>query len=45
MNLNPSPDVVREFQVQTGSYSAEMGGGQINIITKQWTTRLAGSFS
>jgi len=36
-NLSPSPDAVQEFQVETGSYSAEMGGaggGQINIVTR-----------
>jgi hypothetical protein len=35
-NLSPSPDSVKEFQVETSSYTAEMGGaggGQINIIT------------
>ena len=45
-NFSPSPDAVREFQVQTGSYNAEMGGaggGQINIITKQGTSRLHGT--
>jgi len=38
MNLSLSPDAVQEFQVQTGSYSAELGGaggGQVNIITRQ----------
>lgn len=35
-NLSPAPDAVREFQVETSSYTADMGGaggGQINIVT------------
>jgi hypothetical protein len=45
-NFSPSPDSVREFQVQTGSYRAEMGGaggGQINIITRAGTSRYHGT--
>jgi hypothetical protein len=35
-NLSPSPDAVQEFQVETSSYTADMGGaggGQVNIVT------------
>ncbi len=45
-NLSLSPDAVREFQVQTGAYSSELGGaggGQINIVTKSGTSQLHGT--
>ena len=45
-NISLSPDVVREFQVQTGSYSAELGGaggGQVNIVTRGGTSRYHGA--
>ena len=55
-NLSPSPDVVQEFEVETGSYAADMGGaggGQINIVTRsgssmtddQGTVRVDHSFA
>ena len=46
MNFSPSPDSVEEFQVQTGSYSAELGGaggGQINIVSRQGSAQFHGT--
>ena len=45
-NLSLSPDAVQEFQVETGSYSADMGGaggGQINIVTRSGSGHFHGT--
>jgi len=45
-NLSPSPDSVMEFQVETSSYTADMGGaggGQINIVTRAGTNQYHGT--
>ncbi len=46
LNLSPSPDAVQEFDVKTGSYPAEMGGGgggQVNIVTRSGTAQFHGT--
>src|SRR5206468_1681935 len=46
-NLSPSPDAVKEFQVETSSYTADMGGaggGQINIVTHSGSSQYHGTF-
>ena len=45
-NLSASPDAVQEFQVQIGSYAAEMGGaggGQVNVVTRSGSSSLHGT--
>ncbi|HKV24191.1 MAG TPA: carboxypeptidase regulatory-like domain-containing protein [Candidatus Acidoferrum sp.] len=45
-NISLSPDAVREFQVETSSYTADMGGaggGQINIVTHAGSNQYHGT--
>ena len=45
-NFSASPDAVQEFQVEVGSYSAEMGGaggGQVNVVTRSGGDRFHGT--
>src|SRR6202166_3439748 len=45
-NFSPSPDSVKEFQVETSSYTADMGGaggGQINIVSRGGTSQYHGT--
>jgi hypothetical protein len=45
-NFSASPDVVQEFQIEIGSYSAEMGGaggGQVNVVTRSGTSSFHGT--
>jgi len=45
-NLSPSPDAVKEFEVETSSYTADMGGaggGQVNIVTNSGTSHYHGT--
>ena len=39
------PDAIREFQIQTGTYTAELGAGtgQINVVSRSGTFKVKGS--
>jgi hypothetical protein len=44
--ISLAPDIIREFQIQTGTYTAELGGagtGQVNVVTKSGTNQIHAS--
>lgn len=43
--ISPPADAIREFQIQTGTYTAELGAGtgQINVVTQSGSFKYRGS--
>lgn len=44
--VNLPPDAIKEFKIETGTYTAELGGagtGQINVITKTGSSSMRGT--
>lgn len=44
--ISLAPDMIREFQIQTGTYTAELGGagtGQVEVVTKSGANQMHGS--
>src|SRR6185503_21126217 len=43
--ISPAQDAIREFQIQTGTYTSELGAGtgQINVVTQSGSLNFNGS--